>query len=330
LIRFSHIYIEENAHEYEVTSSILSKYPQATQIEIQNYKNIFNRPNQSFLEQKESMKLILAVKKDNFYYKGSEVVNNYGFEKFYYNTLILNCVYNCEYCYLQGMFNSGNVVVFVNIDDFFLETEKLLDQNGSVYLCISYETDILAFEDLIPYTSAWIEFARKHPTLVLEIRTKSTQYKMIRHLQPIENVILAWTVSPEEIIKKYEENTPTLSKRLQDIQSASQDGWKIRICLDPILHVKGWKEIYGNLVSKIFSVISPDKIFDISIGSFRINADYLKKIKKIRFNSDIIYYPFERSGRLSVYPENKVKEILEYMVSQIAEFYDKNRIYPTY
>lgn len=328
MIRFSHIYIEEDAYNHPTTIKILEKFPNSVQVKIQSYKNIFNRSNQNFQEQKNSVKLILAVRRDNFYYKGSEVVNDYGFQNFYYNTMILNCVYNCDYCYLQGMFNSGNIVVFVNIEDFFRETEKLLT-NDPTYLCISYETDILAFEDLVSYTSAWIEFARTHSNLIIEIRTKSNYYKYLKDIPISENVILAWTISPDEITKKYESKTPTLNRRLENIQSALSDGWKVRICFDPVLHVKNWKEIYKNLVEKTFSYIDSEKVFDISIGTFRINADYLKRMKKFRTDSEILYYPFERKGNLSVYPETKVREITDFMITQISQYYPLSKIFPT-
>ncbi|MBP9165470.1 MAG: DNA photolyase [Leptospiraceae bacterium] len=326
--KFSHIYIEEEALHYPLTSFLLDKNPNAVKIEVKNYKHIFNRPSQSFLEQKESMKLILAVKKDNYYYPATKVVNNYGYENFYYNTLILNCVYNCEYCYLQGMFNSANIVIFVNIEDFFRETEKLLADN-SIYLCLSYETDLLAFEDLIPYTNLWIEFARKHPNLVIEVRTKSNQYKKIQELKPIPNVILAWTISPDEIIKKYENKTPTLNRRLEDITSALKDGWNVRICLDPILHVKNWKQIYSEFIEKAFSTIPIENIWDISIGSFRINADYLKKMKKMKTTSDILHYPFDRFGSLNMYPEKKSAEIISFIMDKVAKYISPSKLFPS-
>ncbi|MBK7054264.1 MAG: radical SAM protein [Leptospiraceae bacterium] len=320
--------MEEEALHYPLTSFLLDKNPNAVKIEVKNYKHIFNRPSQSFLEQKESMKLILAVKKDNYYYPATKVVNNYGYENFYYNTLILNCVYNCEYCYLQGMFNSANIVIFVNIEDFFRETEKLLADN-SIYLCLSYETDLLAFEDLIPYTNLWIEFARKHPNLVIEVRTKSNQYKKIQELKPIPNVILAWTISPDEIIKKYENKTPTLNRRLEDITSALKDGWNVRICLDPILHVKNWKQIYSEFIEKAFSTIPIENIWDISIGSFRINADYLKKMKKMKTTSDILHYPFDRFGSLNMYPEKKSAEIISFIMDKVAKYISPSKLFPS-
>ena len=41
---------------------------------------------------------------------------------------MLNCIYDCKYCFLQGMFNSANYLVFVNYQDFFLQLMKLLKQ----------------------------------------------------------------------------------------------------------------------------------------------------------------------------------------------------------
>ena len=32
---------------------------------------------------------------------------------------MFNCIYDCDYCYLQGMYPSANIVVFVNHEDFF-------------------------------------------------------------------------------------------------------------------------------------------------------------------------------------------------------------------
>jgi spore photoproduct lyase len=159
MYKFSHIYVEEEIRTHPNTELILKKFPSAIRVSIQNYKNIFNPSNQNFQVQKAAMKLILAKKKDQFLYKGSSYVSSYNSNIFYYNSLILNCSYNCEYCYLQGMYNSGNVVIFVNEEDFFYETDEFL-KTSPLYLCISYDTDLLAFENIVPYTSRWIEFAR--------------------------------------------------------------------------------------------------------------------------------------------------------------------------
>lgn len=326
--RFSHIYIEEEAFGHKNTKLILEKYPAAKVITINSYKNIFNRNNQNFQAQKSSPKLILAVKKDNFLYKGSPLCSSFGNDNFYYNAMILNCSYNCDYCYLQGMFKSGNIVVFVNEEDFFSETEKFLS-TSSLYLCISYDTDLLALESLIPYCSNWIDFCSKKENLKIEIRTKSNNYKNISHLQPNKNVILAWSISPEEVIKKYEKKTPTLNRRIESIQQALNDNWNVRICFDPILHIQNWEKIYLNMIEYVFSKIDYHKIFEISIGTFRINNEYLKNIKKMRSDSDLLYYPFvlDKTNTYKMYPENIQNKIINTINSEILKYLPEEKIF---
>lgn len=52
-------------------------------------------------------------------------------------------------------------------------------------------------------------------------------------------------------------------------------------------------------------------------------------MKRLRTDSDILYYPFERSEQLKVYPESKVKEMIEFVTDKISQFYQKEKIYPT-
>ena len=53
---------------------------------------------------------------------------------FDYTSCMMNCVFDCEYCYLKGMYPSGNVVLFVNLDDIFDEVYKLLQKHPCISL----------------------------------------------------------------------------------------------------------------------------------------------------------------------------------------------------
>jgi spore photoproduct lyase len=324
---FSHIYIEEEIENYPLTLEILKKFPQAIKVPIKNYKNVFNPYNQNFQAQKNKKKLILAKKRDNFIYSGSPVTDTFHRGKFFYNSLMMNCLYNCEYCYLQGMYNSSHIVVFVNLDDFFGETLKLLEIEEKVTLCISYDTDLLAMERFIPYASKWIEFASQIPELTIEIRTKSNSYKNISNLTPSKNIILAWTLSPEEVVKKFESDTPTLNRRLQSIREATRDGWRTRICIDPILHIKNWKTIYKNLIHKIFEYPELYEIEEITFGVFRINSEYLKKMKKMRVDSELLYYPYKKFGKIETYSFEVESKMKQFIFEEIKCFLPKEKIF---
>ncbi len=323
---FSHVYFEEAALRYPAAQRILAKFPHAECIPVGHYKNIFNRPNQDFQLQKHSMKLILAVKKDHFLYEGSDFSQRMGHKHFYYNSLILNCVYNCSYCYLQGMYPSANVVVFVNGDDFFDAVSKKL-QSHPVYLAISYDTDLLAFENIVPYSAAWIDFARDKEELTVEIRTKSGNYKAIQRMKPAENVVLAWTLSPGAIASTQENGAPSFLRRLEAVRQATEDGWKVRLCFDPILLSPGWQASYEKCIRETFSRIQPAKIYDVSAGVFRMNAEYLRKMKKQRNDSDLLHYPFEVNGHSVSYGEQERREALAFVSGLLSEYLPEQKIF---
>lgn len=323
---FSHIYVEKGAENYPDTRLLLEKFPQAVRIPINDYKDVFNRQNQRFQFQKQSMKLILAVKKDRFFYEASDQVQNFDHKHCYYNSLILNCVYNCDYCYLQGMYPSANVVVFVNGDDFFESTKKQLSVHP-MYLCISYDTDLLAFEQIVPFCSRWIAFASSEPDLTIEIRTKSVNYKSIAQLTPAPNVVLAWTISPQEVIDAYEKETPSFKARLGAVGKAIRDGWKVRLCFDPVIRTENWMEIYSDCVKDTFNQLPADKLSDISLGVFRMNSEYLQRIQKQRADSDLLYYPFEAKEKTVSYPENERNEMNAFMLNTLQNYIPKEKIF---
>ncbi len=276
---FSHIYVERAAFKYPASAAILQRFPKAQIVEIENYKETFNRYRQDQRAQKKSQKIILAVRRDNFLYPGTSVMPDFGHKNFFYNLLAINCIYDCQYCYLQGMYSSANLVLFVNNPDYFDATEDALRRLGPIYLCISYDTDLLALENIYPYCREWIEFARSRPDLLIEIRTKSSNFAAIADLQACPNVILAWTLSPQTITSVYEKSTPALSARLRAAKEAGRNGWKIRLCIDPIILVPEWETQYKRAVQEVFNVLDPAEIYDVSLGTLRFNSEHFCKIR---------------------------------------------------
>ena len=128
--KFSHLYIEEEAYGYSLSKTILRKFSNSSIIDIKHYKDVFNRSGQDFQTQKKSMKLILAKKTPPFLYPVTDMVQGHHMPGFFYTTPMLNCLYNCEYCFLQGMYPSGNIVLFVNQDDFQKAVKVKLNQNN--------------------------------------------------------------------------------------------------------------------------------------------------------------------------------------------------------
>ncbi len=327
---FSHLYIERGAFDYPLTRRIRDRFAKAQVVEIDDYKAVFSRPRQRFQAQKESMKLILAVKKDRFLYDATGPIQHFGFENFHYNTLMSNCVYNCEYCYLQGMYSSANIVAFVNMEDYFSATRRGIRARSNpsqpLYLCISYDTDLLAFESIAPYCHAWIEFAHEEPDLLVEIRTKSATYKAIRDLPPTDRVILAWTLSPEPVATRYEHGAAPLRQRLDAVRAALDDGWPVRLCFDPVLNVPSWESIYGDLIEETFQQIDPAAVRDVTVGVFRMTKGYFQRMRRQRQDTPLLYDTYAQEGSTVTYPAERRGEITTFMRQRLGVHFNEEQI----
>lgn len=315
--RFSHIYIEKQALSFEQSAAVLKRFKTAHVVEIEHYKDIFNRPRQDWRAQKLGQNLVLAVRRDNFLYPGSSATCNFNYKNFYYNSLVLNCLFDCDYCYLQGLYPSAHMIMFVNTADYFSAALETLKAHSPLFLCISYDTDLLALEHIWPYCRSWIEFARQHPELVIEIRTKSVNFQALADLKPAPNIVLAWTLSPRPIVERYEHGTPALESRLKTIRQALHAGWRVRLCFDPLLFIADWEKTYAEFIQEVFSAVHPEEISDITLGVFRMNGPALKKIQKQRSGPDILFYPFSAGNELTSYADHHRQALLDFVHQEL-------------
>ncbi|WP_200905832.1 spore photoproduct lyase family protein [Caloranaerobacter sp. TR13] len=321
---FSHIYVEKDVLNHHITLEILSKFPKSKVIEIKNYKDVFNRPKQNFIIQKKSPKLILAKKTGSYLYEGSPICEDFGETLFYYSSNIFNCIYDCEYCYLRGLYTSSNIVIFVNIEDYFEEIIKTT-KGKRAYICISYDSDILAFENITGFVRKWIQFAKKNENLLIEIRTKSNNFKSIKELEIPENIIFAWTLSPQEIVDNFEHKTPSLMSRLSDIKLAISKGLKVRISLEPIMKIKGFESIYGKFIDKVFTEMPSDAIRDVNIGVFRMSEEHIKRLRRLDKYSKVFGYDFKKeNGVISYFDEDYLRDFVR---KRLINYIDKKKIY---
>lgn len=323
---FSHIYIEKEIIKHPAAQRILACFPNAVLVEINHYKDVFCRSRQNYRLQKQAPSLILAGKQQNPVYEGPPVCQDFGSRHFYYTSSVMNCIYDCEYCYLQGMYPSADMVVFVELEYIFEQAERLLNRHP-VYLCVSYDTDLLALEHILGHTARWFDFSSKHPDLTIEVRTKSANINVLDELRPLENVILAWTLSPERLAEAYEHHAPSFEQRLRCIGKAVDKGFNVRLCFDPMLYCRDWKEQYKGMINKVFENIQADRIKDISIGVFRIPQDYMKKMRKQAQASAVTQFPFENDNGVYHYGSQLTKEMIAFACDLIEKEVPRDKIY---
>lgn len=323
---FSHIYVEKSVRNHFRTQEILKKFPSAQVIEINHYKDVFCRSKQSYMLQHRSQNLILAEKQGTLLYEGAPVCQSFGNQFFYYTSCMMNCIFDCEYCYLKGMYPSANIVIFVNLEDIFAEAEQML-KSHPLYLCVSYDTDLLAMEQLIGYVREWCFFTQKHENLKIEVRTKCVNKAFFRSVTPVPNVIYAFTLSPQAVIESCEHHTPSLAERISCVAEMVRRGFSVRLCFDPMIYLPEWREYYAEMLEQVYHAVDLEKIVDVSVGTFRISQDYLKKMRKQEPDSAVVWFPFQNENGFYHYPNELMEQMESFLVERLREKVSKEKIF---
>ncbi len=322
---FDIVYVENEAASHPRTREILSRLPNATVIPCGNYKEIFNRPRQEPALQKRAQALILAVAKPPYLYPGAPVCQSFGSPYFYYTNGVMNCVYDCEYCYLQGMYPSGHMVAFVNLEDTWAELDRLLSEHEA-YVCISYDTDLLALEPLLGFCGAWMRYAADRPDLTVELRTKCASRSTLRSLPHSPGTILALTLSPDEVIRAHEHRTPSLSMRLSMALEAISLGIPLRLCFDPVIAVPDAEAVYGRMFDEVFATVPMASVRDVSLGLFRISKEYLKAMRRHR-PCGVTLYPYELTGGVYHYPADTADRLMTFAKERLLAVIPEDKLF---
>lgn len=278
---FSAIYIEEEVQAQERVQEILERFAEIPQIQCERYGEIFNRKAQNFRLQKKFPALILAKKYGNLVLPSPE---GYGFEKAksYYFSHMLNCVYDCRYCFLQGMYRSANYVLFVNYEDFAVQIEQSIGDTSEPTVYYSgYDCDSLALEPVSKFCEYFLPVFQRNSDAVLEIRTKSTQIRNILHHEPLTNCVIAMSFTTHDASNEYEHKVPTITKRIEALQKLQKAGWSIAIRFEPIIWEAQLLEKYRRLFDELFQALDASAIHSVSVGEFRMPAGFYKNIVKL-------------------------------------------------
>lgn len=319
----SHIYVEKEILDHPRTKEILSRL-HGDVIVIDSYQSVFHRPRQNYSLQHDAFNLILAGMHGQLIEHGSPVCQSFDERYFYYTSCVKNCVFDCAYCWLKGLYDSGNLVIFVDIEKVFAETEKILLKHP-VYLCVSYDTDLLALEPLLGYAAMWSAFTAVHPDLTIEIRTKGAA--LPDGFTVCNRVIAALTLSPKRMAEKFEAGAPHTESRLAWLEKAAGRGIPVRLCFDPIMVYPGWKEDYRELLREVNRRVDLKKIRDFSIGTFRISSSYLKRMRKQEPDNAALQYPYVCSDGFYHLPDDIEKDTEQYVKELLLQYVSEEKIF---
>ena len=323
------IYIENDIRDHPRTLKILQRFRHARQIYCERYTEVFNRKSQNFRLQKKQPALILARKFKNHVLPAPE---NYGLGTGhnYYFSHMLNCIYDCRYCFLQGMFQSAHYVLFVNYEDYIDAINAISRHNNDGGLCFfsGYDCDSLAMEPVTRFCEYFLPFFESYPDTTLELRTKSTQIRSLLARKPVNNCIIAYSFTPARIAMALEHKAPAIEKRITAITRLQEKGWLIGLRFDPLIFDDNYKTDYANLFKSIFDRIDLARVHSVSLGSFRLPRDYYRKIRQLYPEELLFSSPLEEINGLMTYTQVLQSKLLTYCTDKILTYIPHDKFFP--
>ena len=171
-------------------------------------------------------------------------------------------------------------------------------------MSITYENDLMALEGLTPWTGRWLDFAVNMPHMEMEIRTRSTGLGALAGRKPLPNVVLAWSLSPTAVAANYERRAPAPADRIEAVRRAMDAGWRVRLCIEPVIRIPKWEEAYRELINTIFSALPADRVDSAVADVFRMGRDGFETIFKAREDTDLFAFRPAAAGDSVTYPEH--------------------------
>ncbi len=323
------LYVEASAADTAVGRALVAQFADRPVVEITSYHEVFSRPSESFQAQKRAPSLIAAVASPPFLYEApSRVCARPGAPPgelpVMYNDQLRNCVYNCDYCFLQGMHPCGHTLVFVNSEDYH-EAAADRAKRGPYWLSVSFLSDIPAFEPVLPLVRGWLDFAREHPDVTVEVRTKGKAPPLLRS-EPAENLVFTWTLSPPLVAARHEHGCASPANRLIAIRAAIERGWRVRLAFDPVILLPGWQAAYAELIAEVFTSVPTRAIEAATYGVFRVGLDHANRMIAARSDTPVLHHPFVSAHGMLTYDEHEIEAVRRTVGRTLTSYLGADRV----
>ena len=323
------IYIESAVRDHPRSQQILARFKKTPVVEIEHYGEVFNPRAQNFRLQKNNPALIVARKHKGHVLAAPE---GYGLEgaHHYYFSHMLNCIYDCRYCFLQGMYQSAHQVVFVNYEDFAGEIEAVAQNHAAeqVWFYSGYDCDSLANEPLTRFTEFFIPLFARIDNAWLELRTKSTQVRAMLNREPSPRVVTAFSFSDHVSHGKLEHGVPAIGKRIDAMRALIEAGWQVGLRFDPLVYHDSYQAEFIRLLDEVFAAIDGEQLHSVSLGSFRLTRNHFRQVSRLYPEEPLFAQDLELNNGIVSYAPAREQAMIEFCEEKLMQRIPSHKYHP--
>ena len=252
-MRFDAVYYEPDALGYELGRELKAKYQNLPWLPIESHNRIPELTaagNREF--QKLKRHLIIGVRKTHRY------VPNHKVSDWLVPYTSSGCYAMCLYCYLVCNYNKcAYLRLFVNREQML---EQLLKKDAAAVLPQTFEigsnSDLVLENTITNNLCFTIERFSREGRGKLTFPTKFDMVEPLLNLEHRGKVIFRMSVNPQEVIRRVEFGTSSLSARIRALNKVAQAGYPVGLLIAPVILLPEWKRLYGELIEQLSDELS--------------------------------------------------------------------------
>jgi spore photoproduct lyase len=232
-----------------------------------------------------------------------------------------NCGFDCSYCSIQSFYHNNQI----NFDSHFSEKLQALeiDPEQHYHIGTGQSSDSLMWGNRHGILDALFDFARRHPNVILELKTKSKNISYLMQNELPANILFTWSLNTPTIIVNEEHLAATLDERLNAARQVADKGGIVGFHLHPMVFYHGWEEEYSALFEQLLSQFKAEEVALISLGTLTYIKSVIKQIRGRDFKSKILQMPLtESDGKLS-YPEETKLAMFKHAYQSLQPWHEK-------
>ncbi|MBI4845847.1 MAG: hypothetical protein HY810_05175 [Candidatus Omnitrophica bacterium] len=319
------IFIEEKAKNSYLAKRFQGLFP-TVETEFINHSWEYAQKNKFQLSELKAP-LVFIVSENWDYIKPCPCTKGHLGCNYWILNLGFGCPYDCSYCFLQQYANFPGITLPANLDDFFEKFNSYYKNlKAPIRIGTGEFSDSLALDHITNYSEQLVNFFR-NKNVLFELKTKSSNIENLLMIPASKNIVISWSLNPQETIDKEEINTASLLKRLTSAKKVIEHGYTLSFHFDPVIYSENWEKDYQDVIELIYNHLSGGFRW-ISIGTLR-GTRKLKTSSELRFPGKNIFYGelFLGKDKKLRYPKFLRKQIYSVMLKNIRKYDPQTPVY---
>ncbi len=221
--------------------------------------------------------------------------------------VVENCPLGCSYCSIQTFYT----------DRFVFEEhlgEKLsripVSPDRYYHYCTGQSSDSLVWGNRNGNLEKLAAFARAHPNVLLELKTKTNNVDELLSLDIPPNVVVSWTLNTSTITAQEEHFTATPQDRLNAAEKVAAAGLPVAFHFHPIIYYRNWQEEYRELIDQLTHRIDPRQVLFVSMGALTLIKPAINRMRQLGIPTKILQFPHDRDPHGKITYPKEIKQVL--------------------